>query len=89
MYALVVVGSWYDIQKEDRTWGEMALKALLKTRTPVVGRGRVKLESILQWGRIEWAVEREAGKSIRRCKQKEKEEGGGNQSNLQASTTTT
>lgn len=43
-----------------------ALSELLKTRTPLIGKWRRKLEVVLQSERLAWLVEREEGRKIRR-----------------------
>lgn len=64
-YGLVVVGTGEEIRALDQKWKEMAMKALLNTSAPIVGRGKMKLEALLQISNLEWLMEREPGRTVR------------------------
>lgn len=71
-----MVGSGREVVGWDEEWKEVALKALVKTRSPIRGKGK-KLEALLQFEKLQWMIDREAARTVRRWRAKAAEENGG------------
>lgn len=74
-YGLILTGVGEELNKQDDKWEELALRALVKTRKPIRRKGWRKLQALLQLERLEWPIEREAARTVRRWKEKAEEDG--------------
>lgn len=73
---MILTGVGETVAKHDQQWQGIVMKAIIKTRAAVKGKGKSKLRAIIQLEHLEWLVEREVNWVVRRWKERAEEEGG-------------
>lgn len=76
-YGLIPTRVRTDFERYDDKWEELALRALVKTKNPINGKGRRKLQAMLKLKKLQWGVETEAARTVGRWKQRAEEDLGG------------